>query len=145
MKITGLSATTYQCNKSVLFSGTRPCEDPPQRDLQVFCHHIYEYKKGLRNLVLSTEKASNKDIIEKRLKRENIPYAIHEIAENKINVYFGNQACIDVVETFDKRLNKLTPEQDFILGMMLGYDRLQQCERYLKMRKNGTKLDSLIG
>ncbi len=142
MKIAGLGATTY---KSVFSGGTPPCENPPQRDLQVFCHHIYEYKKGLRNLVLSTEKASNKDLIEKRLKRENIPYVIHEIAENKINVYFGNQACIDVVATFDKRLNKLTPEQDFILGMMLGYDRLQQCERYLKMRKNGTKLDSLIG
>lgn len=26
-------------------------------DLRVFYHHIYEYKKGIRNLILTTEKA----------------------------------------------------------------------------------------
>ena len=28
-------------------------------DLRVFYHHIYEYKKGLRSLVLTTEKRKN--------------------------------------------------------------------------------------
>ncbi len=114
-------------------------------ELQVFCHHIYEYRKGLRNLVLTTERAKNKEVIEKRLEKEKIPYVIHEITDEKINVYFGNQFCIDIVSTFDSQLNKLTPEQDFILGIMLGYDRLQQCDRYLKMRKKGLELDDLIG
>lgn len=27
-------------------------------------------------------------------------------------------------------LNQLTPEEDFILGAMLGYDICQQCKRY---------------
>lgn len=55
----------------------------------------------------------------------------------KINVFFGAKDCVDVVKTFvSKKLNELTPEQDFILGIMLGYDRLKQCERYLKLNNN---------
>ncbi|ACO79374.1 hypothetical protein AvCA_32120 [Azotobacter vinelandii CA] len=30
-----------------------------------------------------------------------------------------------------KPLHELTPEQDFILGTLLGYDREQQCLRFL--------------
>ena len=35
-------------------------------------------------------------------------------------------------------LNMLTPEEDFILGAMLGYDICAQCKRYCdrKARKN---------
>lgn len=116
-----------------------------QHDLQVFCHHIYELKKGLRNLVLATEKTENQEIIETRLKKENISHIIHHITDTKINVYFGNKHCIDVISTFDQRLNKLSPEQDFILGIMLGYDRIQQCDRYLKMRLKNNNLEELIG
>ena len=37
------------------------------------------------------------------------------------------------MQTFvDKPLNKLTPEEDFMLGIMLGYDISMQCERYCK-------------
>lgn len=115
-------------------------------DLQVFCHHIYELKKGLRNLVLTTESAQNKQIIEQRLNKEAIPYVIHEISQDKINVYFGNQACINIVQTFNNsKLNEISSEQDFMLGIMLGYDRLQQCDRYLKMRTKGLKLEELTG
>ncbi len=145
MKI--MSSTVYSqnaktpCNTSspLSFCGKRTAE------LQVFCHHIYEFKKGLRNLVLATESAASRQSIEERLKKEQISYVIHEISEEKINVYFGNKACIDVIHTFSPKLNELSPEQDFILGIMLGYDRLQQCDRYLKMRKKGLKLENLIG
>ena len=34
----------------------------------------------------------------------------------------------------DKQLDKLTPEQDFMLGIMLGYDKILQCKRYFVMR-----------
>jgi len=104
-------------------------------DLYVFNHHIYEYKKGLRNLVLTTEKASNRKTIEDRLVKEIISYVVHEVSKDKINVYFGHQECIDVVDTFNPHLNLLTPEQDFILGIMLGYDGVKQCKRYMKMRR----------
>jgi len=114
-------------------------------EMQVFYHHIYEYKKGLRNLVLTTERAANRRIIENRLIKENIPYVIHEVDSEKINIFFGNQSCINVVANFNKKLNEITPEQDFILGIMLGYDRLQQCDRYLWMKEKGLKQEELIG
>lgn len=108
--------------------------DEQKNDLRVFYHHIYEYKKGLRNLVLTTEKSANRDVIEYRLKRDNIPYVINEVNDKNINVFFGNKDCIKVVYTFDKKLYKLTPEQDFMLGIMLGYDKILQCKRYFVMR-----------
>ena len=37
-------------------------------DLKVFHHHIYEYQKGLRNMVLTTEKSQYQSYIENRLK-----------------------------------------------------------------------------
>ncbi len=104
-------------------------------DLKVFHHHIYEFKKGLRELILTTEKASNREYIEQRLLRENISYLINAVSNDKINVFFGSEVCIRVVAGFDSALNKLSPEEDFILGTMLGYGKLQQCERYLRMKK----------
>ncbi len=109
-------------------------------DLRVFSHHIYEYKKGIRNLILTTEKAEYKDHIKQRLEKENISYKIDEIVGQKINVYFGEQECIDVVKSFDSKLSNLTAEQDFILGIMLGYDRLKQCIRYNKIKSGKIKL-----
>ena len=110
-------------------------------DLRVFNHHIYEYKKGLRNLILTTEKAKHREVIENKLQSNNIPYIIHEINKGQnINVYFGEESCIDVVKTFNPRLNKLSAEQDFILGIMLGYDRVKQCQRYMKIKNHVIKL-----
>lgn len=106
----------------------------PKLDLKVFHHHIYEYKKGLRELILTTEKITSQEYIESRLKKEKIAYLINKITDTKINVFFGSDVCIKVVERFNSSLNKLTPEEDFILGTMLGYNKLQQCERYLRMK-----------
>lgn len=111
-------------------------------ELRVFHHHIYEYKKGIRNLILTTEKAKYRDSIENRLKNEKIDYVIHDIPNGKINVYFGEKACVDVVKTLNPKLNELSAEQDFMLGIMLGYDRVKQCERYLKIKNNVIKLKS---
>lgn len=101
--------------------------------MEVFYHNIYEYQKGLRNLCLSTFKKKNRQKVEERLNKEKIFYLIHDIGEEKINVYFGSRECIEIIKSFNKiNLYELTPEQDFILGIMLGYDRLMQCQRYLK-------------
>ena len=108
-------------------------------DLRVFNHHIYEYKKGLRNLILTTEKAKYRDKIEGKLERNGIAYHINELNDEVINVFFGAEQCINVVKTFNPKLNRLTPEQDFILGIMLGYDRVKQCERYLKFKDKNIK------
>ncbi len=106
--------------------------------MKVLSHHIYEYKKGLRNLVLHTMSSSYRHVAEKELKRNGIDYIVNEVNERKINIFFGSKACVEVVKEFGKRsLTDLTPEEDFILGIMLGYDRLRQCDRFLS-RKNKT-------
>ena len=105
-------------------------------DLKVFYHHIYEYKKGVRNLILTTEKSIYSETIKTRLENENIDYLIQRVNDNKINVFFGKKECVKVVESFSSKLYELSAEEDFILGIMLGYDRLKQCERYLKIKNN---------
>ena len=116
--------------------------------MDVFTHHLLEYKKGLRTLVLHTTKVSNRDAIEKKLERAMIAHYIQTVNGTKINVFFGNSICIDVIKQMNfTSLSNLTDEEDFILGTMLGYDRLKQCERYLKRkRSSGTvEFSSEIG
>lgn len=104
-------------------------------DLKVFNHHIYEFKKGIRTLILTTEKAKHKDVIEERLKHEKIDYVIHDVDEKKINVFFGEKPCVDVVKTLNPKLSEHTPQEDFMLGILLGYDKVKQCVRYLDFRQ----------
>ena len=138
MNVQPVSITNYKSNLQefrvapVFTAKLKPMSAKQCSELKVFCHHIYEYKKGLRNLILTTEKISNKDYITARLEKEKIPYIIHPAGERTINVFFGNEDCIIVVATFDKHLNKLSNEQDFMLGIMLGYDKILQCQRYIK-------------
>lgn len=105
--------------------------------MQVLCHHIYEYKKGLRYLVLHTLNASFREIAEAKLLQQNIDYFIQTVSESKMNIFFGNKDCVDVVREMigDRKLYELTSEEDFILGSMLGYDRVQQCQRYLRKKE----------
>ncbi len=101
--------------------------------MKVFCHHIYEYKKGLRNLVLHTMAESLKEGAQQKLENNNIDYVIREISPTKINIFFGAPECVAVIRHFGTRkLCDYTPEQDFILGIMLGYCRKIQCDRYLE-------------
>lgn len=130
----------YQNNSTPIYRGMNTASLTEIADLRVFHHHIYEFKKGIRNLILTTEKSKYKQSIENKLKKEKINYLIHDIDSNKINVYFGTKECVDVVRTFSPKLNELTPEQDFMLGIMLGYDRVKQCERYMKIKNNIIKL-----
>lgn len=104
--------------------------------MKVLCHHIYEYKKGLRSLVLHTMDISMRREAELRLQRAGVSYLIHPVNGRNINIFFGEEACVSVVRSFgEKGLNAFTPEEDFILGIMLGYDRLQQCQRYLSKHR----------
>lgn len=103
--------------------------------------HLYEYKRGVRKLVLHTANARRRDHIEGRLRREGISFFIIGISKSKINVFFGDSACVDIVRDIGKpRLVDYTAEEDFLLGTMLGYDLIKQCDRYLKKKKeNYTK------
>ena len=108
--------------------------------MEVFNHHLYEYKKGLRNLVLHTcRREIGYDIICK-LEKYNVEYMIYPLGKKHINVFFGNTACLEIIRRIGKfHLSRYTPEEDFILGIMLGYDRCRQCERYLQLRDKSSR------
>lgn len=103
----------------------------------VFNHLLYEYKKGLRDLALHTCETSLREKIEAKLRQMNVDYIVQEVTEQKINVFFGKRACIDIIRLLgNKRLHEYTEEEDFILGIMLGYNRHEQCKRYMKNKKH---------
>lgn len=105
----------------------------------VFIHHMYEFEKGLRNMILHTTKKEYKQNIEEKLRKNGIDYIIYEIPFGKINVFFGNKNCVDVIRAIGKdNLSKYSDEEDFIIGIMLGYDRIKQCERYIKRKIKDT-------
>nr|WP_321357630.1 DUF2023 family protein [uncultured Draconibacterium sp.] len=104
-------------------------------NLQVVRHHIYEYKKGVRYMVLHTMLAGQKDEVEKLLKKRGICFFTQNVTLNKINIFFGNPDCIEVIKSFGNiSLSEYSPEQDFILGILLGYDSDIQCKRYLSKK-----------
>ncbi len=112
---------------------------------QVFAHHIYEYKKGLRNLILHTTYSRNEEEVIRRLEREGVDFRIYKVTENKINVFFGEKDCLEVIDAIGKNsLTQYSDEEDFILGIMLGYDRKKQCARYVE-RKNRQGSVTLAG
>ena len=103
---------------------------------ELFAHHLYELDKGLRHLVLHTAPIEAADAMIRKLKRNDVPFHIQELSCGKINLFFGEKECVETIKKFkNKALNKYTPEEDFILGILLGYDPLKQTKRYLKLRK----------
>ena len=110
----------------------------------VFIHHIYEFKKGLRNLVLCTVDKSLKKRIAERLETEEIHYLIYPVGDKKINIFFGSNLCVRVIESIDKeKLQDYTDEEDFILGVMLGYDIVKQCDRFIRRKRDIKTGDSV--
>lgn len=109
-------------------------------ELKVFLNHIYELKKGVRQMVLYTTNKRYEDFAVKRLRSQRIKFVIQPVDDERINLFFGKAECIEAIRMMVTRpLNLLTPEEDFILGAMLGYDICAQCKRYCtrKARKRG--------
>lgn len=100
--------------------------------LDVFYHLLYEHSRGLRDLALYTIDPVQREMIEQELAAEGVSFLMRPLEDGRLNVYFGHSACIEVIQSFGSCPHcRLTPEQDFMLGIMLGYDRTRQCERYL--------------
>jgi hypothetical protein len=109
-----------------------------QSTVQIIRHHIYEYEKGLRDLILHTTRKDFRELAIDILNKKSIAYFISPAGDNNINIFFGNKLCIDVIKAIGKEnLAEYTDEEDFILGTMLGYCRLKQCRRYLERRGSG--------
>ena len=104
-------------------------------DMKVLMNHIYEYQKGVRQMVLYTFNKKHEVFAVTRLQKQNIPYIIQYVGNNNVNLFFGRQECLDAIQLIvTKPLNQLTPEEDFILGAMLGYDIRVQCERFCERK-----------
>ena len=107
-----------------------------QPNFDVFHHLLYEINRGLRDLALYTIQPEDQERVQEQLRHEGIAAHFLPIEDGRVNVYFGHKSCVTVVQEFGSCPHcQHTPEQDFILGIMLGYDRTKQCERYLDRRK----------
>ena len=114
--------------------------------MKVLMNHIYEYKKGVRRMVLFTFNKKYEDFAIRRLESQNIKYVIQPVGNDRLNLYFGREECLNAIRMIVTRpLNLLTPEEDFMLGAMLGYDICAQCERYCERKdKCNCHLNSYI-
>ncbi len=105
-------------------------------DMKVLMNHIYELKKGVRHMVLFTFNKRYKTFARTRLEHSGIAYIIQPVGNDRLNLFFGKKQCLDAIRMIVNRpLNQLTPEEDFILGAMLGYDLCAQCERYCERKE----------
>lgn len=105
-------------------------------DMKVLMNHIYEFKKGVRQMVLFTCNRKYEDYATGRLRRRNISYILQPVGNDRMNLFFGKKECLDAIRLIVTRpLNQLSPEEDFILGAMLGYDICSQCERYCERKR----------
>lgn len=109
-------------------------------DMKVLMNHIYEYKKGVRQMILFTCNARYEDFAANRLKSQGIEYIIQRVGNSNINIFFGKKQCLDAIRIIvDKPLVRLSPEHDFIIGALLGYDICCQCERFCERKQREQK------
>ena len=109
-------------------------------DMKVLMNHINEYKKGVRQMILFTCNARYEDFAVNRLKSQGIEYIIQRVGNSNINIFFGKKQCLDAIRIIvDKPLVRLSPEHDFIIGALLGYDICCQCERFCERKQREQK------
>ncbi|RJF68356.1 DUF2023 family protein [Rhodopseudomonas palustris] len=105
--------------------------------LQIFNHHLYELSKGMRPLALMTMTVEAAAPVIARLQSRGIAHHVHEACPDRVNVVFGSRLAVQVVSSFMVGpLCGLSAEHDFMLGVLLGYDREMQCVRFLERRSD---------
>jgi len=108
--------------------------------IKVLMNHIYELHKGVRQMVLFTCHKRYESSATERLDKMGIPYLVQPAGGHNLNLYFGRPECLEAIRLIVTRpLNELTPEEDFILGALLGYDICSQCQRFCKRKENCKK------
>ncbi|MEF2071376.1 DUF2023 family protein [Consotaella aegiceratis] len=100
---------------------------------RILSHSLYEFKKGVRPLFMITVEEVELPRLLERLMADAVDYHVHTASGTKANLFFGKPLLVETVRTLvTKPLCHLTAEEDFILGVLLGYDREQQCARLLE-------------
>lgn len=104
-------------------------------EMKVLMNHIYEYQKGVRQMVLYTFNKRYEKYAVARLRHRQIDYIIQPVGNDSLNLFFGREECLDAIRLMvNKPLSRLSPEEDFILGALLGYDIRMQCQRYCERK-----------
>lgn len=94
--------------------------------------YLYELGRGVRQLFLLTMTPQEAEAVLVRLNQDGIAFHRQPVSDLKVNLYFGNPQFVAVARRLAVRpLSQLSAEEDFMLGTLLGYDREQQCRRYL--------------
>ena len=105
---------------------------------------VYEFQKGIRPLFLCTVSREVAPLLMRRLERADIAYHLEEISSvsPRVNLFFGKELCIAIISEMvrGRSLTMLSPEEDFILGTLLGYDTCQQCERYQRRKQSARQV-----
>jgi len=105
--------------------------------LRLFHHHLYEYSKGVRQMFMMTLHEQEAEPFVRQLADSAIDHYVHHAGERRVNLFFGRAAYIETTRSLvTKPLCRLSPEEDFILGVLLGYDREQQCRRFLSRTRH---------
>lgn len=108
--------------------------------MNVFAHQLYECKKGVRSMALATLQSESLPIAKRKILSANMDYYTYQVNEKKVNLFFGQKECINVVKKMcNKPLYMLSTEEDFILGAMLGYSICEQCRRYCNRKREPNK------
>ena len=72
-------------------------------ELKVLMNHIYEYKKGVRRMILFTCNRRYEAFAVQRLSRQAIDYVVQPAGKENVNVYFGRRECLDAIRLFVTR------------------------------------------
>lgn len=122
-------------------------QDALEADMKVFSHLIYEYEKGVRNLVLYTIPGHLLPLAEDKLEKRQIDFFVQPVRNrDSVNVFFGQCDCIATMKHLlsGRTIDDLSPEEDFILGALLGYDLCKQCKRYCNRTETLLERDTLL-
>ena len=78
-------------------------------EIRIFLNHIYEFKKGVRNMVLYTMSKEHEEFAIRRLKNQKISYMIQEVGTNKINLFLvkHEQTCSALENNRQNCYNKI--------------------------------------
>ena len=89
-------------------------------EIRIFLNHIYEFKKGVRNMVLYTMSREHEEFAIRRLKNQKISYMIQEVGTNKINLFFGKPECMEAMRHIIIRLESTVCRRGLHLGSHAG-------------------------